>query len=258
MNPVEVTQGSSAVILAMPHSGTSVPPEIEAKLNDRGRALADTDWHIPQLYEGLLPEAGIVRANFHRYVTDANRDPSGASLYPGQNTTGLVPLTDFAGEPIWREEPDEAEIQRRKIAFHALYHHMLRDVIETTKAQHGYAILYDCHSIRSQLPYLFEGTLPTLNVGTNSGASCGKAIEEAVYSSCRKSSYSHVLNGRFRGGWTTRHYGRPERNVHAIQMEIAQSSYMEEATPWRYDEDKAERLRAVLREVLSALHHLVL
>ncbi|MFC3569845.1 N-formylglutamate deformylase [Paracoccus simplex] len=254
MNPVEVVQGDSPVILGLPHTGTWLPEKIRAALNPRGQVLADTDWHIERLYDGLLPGATTVRATFHRYVIDANRGPDDASLYPGQNTTGLVPLTDFDGEPIWEAEPTEEDIAERKARFHTPYHAALAAEIERVKAKHGVAILYDCHSIRSVIPFLFDGVLPDFNIGTNSGASCDKRIEAATFEACAATGRSHVLNGRFKGGWTTRHYGRPGQRVHAIQMELAQATHLAtEAPPFAYDERKAESLRVTLGAILERL-----
>lgn len=257
MKTHEVFQGDSPVILGLPHTGTFVPDAIRAKLNPRGQELADTDWHIETLYDGLLPGATKVRALFHRYVIDANRGPDDASLYPGQNTTGLVPTTDFDGAPIWLEEPSEAEIAERKATYHAPYHAALAAEIARVKAKHGVAILYDCHSIRSHIPFLFEGTLPDFNIGTNLGATCDPAIEKAVFDIAAATGRTHVLNGRFKGGWTTRHYGQPGSGVHAIQMELAQSSHLTtEAAPFAYDEAKAEAMRKPLRAILEALEAL--
>lgn len=254
MIPVEVTQGDSPVILGLPHTGTWLPDGIRARLNPRGQVLADTDWHIHRLYDGLLPGATTVRATFHRYVIDANRGPDDASLYPGQNTTGLVPLTDFDGEPIWEVEPTAEEIATRKAQFHAPYHAALAAEIERVRARHGVAILYDCHSIRSVIPFLFQGVLPDFNIGTNSGAACDKRIEAATFELCAASGRSHVLNGRFKGGWTTRHYGQPGQGVHAIQMELAQATHLAtEAPPFAYDEQKAEALRVTLKAILERL-----
>jgi len=253
-NPVEVVRGESPLILGLPHTGTHLPEAIRAKLNARGRILADTDWHIERLYDGLVPGATTVRATFHRYVIDANRGPDDASLYPGQNTTGLVPVTDFDGEPIWTEEPTAAEIAERKANFHAPYHAALAAEIERVKARHGVAILYDCHSIRSHIPFLFEGVLPDFNIGTNNGATCDARIEAATFDICAASGRTHVLNGRFKGGWTTRHYGRPQDGVHAIQMELAQSTHLaSEAPPFAYDETKAAALRITLAAILERL-----
>lgn len=254
MIPVEVVPGDSPIILGLPHTGTWLPDDIRARLNARGQVLADTDWHIERLYDGLLAGATTVRATFHRYVIDANRGPDDASLYPGQNTTGLVPLTDFDGEPIWEVEPSEAEVADRKQRFHAPYHTALAAEIARVRAKHGLAVLYDCHSIRSQIPFLFEGTLPDFNIGTNSGASCAPAIEAATQEVAFATGRPAVVNGRFKGGWTTRHYGRPAENVHAIQMELAQLTHLaSELPPFAYDEAKADALRVTLKEILQRL-----
>ncbi|WP_299150936.1 N-formylglutamate deformylase [uncultured Tateyamaria sp.] len=260
MNPVSVSQGNSPIVLGLPHTGTFVPDGIMCKLNENGRKLADTDWHIDQLYDGVLDSATTVRANFHRYVIDANRDPSGVSLYPGQNTTTLVPLTDFDGSEIWNAPPTPVEIDARRTAFHAPYHAALKAELDRVREVHGVAILYDCHSIRSSIPFLFEGTLPDFNIGTNDGTTCASTIEHLVERACsavadpRDPTYSQITNGRFKGGWTTRQYGRPDQSIHAIQMELAQSTYLAtETPPWDYDEEKATALRYRLSHVLMAL-----
>lgn len=259
MIPVTVTRGDSPVILGQPHGGTWLPDDIRAKLNERGRAITDADWHIDRLYDGLLPGATVVHANFHRYVVDANRDPSGRSLYPGQNTTGLVPETDFDGHPIWREgeAPDAAEVERRRLGFHAPYHAALAEEVARLRAIHPLVVVYDCHSIRSHIPFLFEGALPVFNIGNNAGATCSAEILEAVAGIAAGAvalGFDHVVNGRFRGGWTTRHYGRPETGVQAIQMELAQRAYLAiEAAPFAYDPAKAEILRQPLRDILQAI-----
>ncbi len=255
IHPVETHSGTSPVILGFPHTGTFVPDDVWETLNGEGRKLRDTDWHIHTLYDGLLPDVTAVRATFHRYVIDANRDPSGASLYPGQNTTGLIPDTDFDNQPIWTRVPDAAETARRLETFHRPYHEALAAEIERVKALHGVAILYDCHSIRSVCPFLFDGVLPTLNIGTNGGLSCAVEIGQLVDEFAGSSPYSSVLNGRFKGGWTTRHYGQPDTGVHAIQMEITQSAYLAtEENPFEYDTRKADRLREPwLRHILEVI-----
>lgn len=258
----EISRGSSPVILAFPHTGTNVPADIWERLNDNGRLLADTDWHIHQLYAGLLPNATTVRATFHRYVIDANRDPSGASLYPGQNTTGLVPTSDFDGNQIWKdgEEPSEADIALRRDSFHRPYHAALEAEIARVRAEHGIAVLYDCHSIRSLIPFLFEGRLPDFNIGTDGGMTCDPAIEQVVVDiTAAADGYSSVLNGRFRGGWTTRHYGKPRTGIHAIQMELAQINHLAtEAPPFAYDAAKADRLRIHLKQLLERIETIAL
>lgn len=257
MEPFSVSRGDSCLILTLPHTGTWVPPEVWDTLNSRGRALADTDWHLDRLYAGLVPDVTVVSAGFHRYVIDANRDPSGASLYPGQNTTGLCPVTDFDGQPIYEDgrEPGPDEIERRRLAYHAPYHAAIAAEIERVKARHGVAVLYDCHSIRSHIPFLFEGTLPDFNLGTDNGKTCATTMEAAALAVCAAApGFTHVLNGRFRGGWTVRHYGRPGERCHAFQMELAQSLYLEtETAPFAYSPARAERLRPHLQSVLNAL-----
>ncbi|MEM9551329.1 MAG: N-formylglutamate deformylase [Pseudomonadota bacterium] len=255
MEPVTVRRGDSPVVLGVPHAGTWLPDEIRSMLNDQGRLLADTDWHVDRLYDGLGPDVTVVRANAHRYVIDANRDPSGASLYPGQNSTDLVPQTDFDGRPIWDLAPDAAEIAARIQRWHAPYHAALRAELERVRGVHGIAVLYDCHSIRSHAPYLFEGRLPDFNIGTNRGATCDALFENAVTEICRaEAGFSTVVNGRFLGGWSTRHYGRPSEGWHAIQMELAQSTYLaSEKPPFAYHPTKAGRLRPTLAHILHRI-----
>lgn len=254
---IEITQGAGPLVLGLPHTGTDLPPEVALRLNDRGRAIADTDWHIHDLYAGLAADITTVRTPIHRYAIDVNRDPAGESLYPGQNTTTLCPLTDFDGRSIYRAgaEPDTAEIARRLTAYHAPYHAALAAELARVKARHGLAILYDCHSIRSHIPFLFDGTLPDFNIGTNNGQTCDPSIAEAVRRICAAApGYTSVLNGRFKGGWTTRHYGRPAEGLHAIQMELAQSTYLcAETPPWVYDPARAAPLREHLLTILSTL-----
>src|SRR5690606_26836829 len=260
MSAFEIRQGTSPVILGLPHTGTDVPDDIFARLNDNGKILADTDWHIHRLYDGLLDDATTVRATFHRYCIDANRDPAGVSLYPGQNTTTLIPETDFDGVAIWKdgEAPTEADIADRISRFHKPYHDALAAEIERVKAIHGVAILYDCHSIRSHIPFLFEGKLPDFNIWTDMGKTCAPTIEAAaVEITGQAEGYTSILNGRFKGGWTTRHYGKPESGVHAIQMALAQSTHLAtEAGPFAYDEAKAEKLLVHLKSLLQQLEQL--
>ena len=251
---VSVTRGSSPLVLSMPHPGTGLPAEVAAQLNPRGKLVEDTDWHMRQLYgfaERFQPT--IVEAQLSRFVIDLNRDPAGVSLYPGQATTELVPTTTFDGAPIWQTAPDEAEIARRREAYFQPYHDALAAEIAHAKAQHGFCLLWDCHSIKSVIPRLFPGTLPTLNLGTNSGASAAPAIEAAATAAMAGGAFTQVVNGRFKGGWITRHYGQPAEHVHALQMEIALSAYLEdEAAPWAFAPGKAASLQATLSAMIEA------
>jgi len=258
MSFLDITQGQSPLVLGLPHTGTELPEGLAERLNATGRALADTDWHIHTLYEGLVDDVTTIRTRIHRYAIDANRDPSGTSLYPGQNTTTLCPTTDFDGKAIYLagQAPDAAEVEARRVAYHAPYHAAVEAEMARIAARHGFAILYDCHSIRSRIPFLFEGTLPDFSIGTNESTTCAPSIEAAVYNACEASGYSTVLNARFKGGWTTRHYGRPNQGWHSVQMELAQSTHLAtEAAPFAYDKAKAEALRIPLKNILTSLQN---
>ena len=252
----EVRLGQGPLLLAQPHGGLEIPQAIEARLNPAGRARADTDWHITRLYDGLVDDATIVSTPLHRYVVDANRDPADQSLYPGQNTTSLCPTTTFDGDVIYLngQAPDADEVRERQQLYHQPYHDAISEHLQRIRQRHGFAILYDCHSIRSRVPFLFDGRLPDFNIGSHSGQSCDAAIETAVRSACEAAQrYDTVVNGRFKGGWTTRHYGAPESGIHAIQMELAQRTYMCEMPPWQYDPRRADALRVILADILHQL-----
>ncbi len=256
MNVVEpeVVIGNSPLLLSQPHGGLSVPDSIYKRLNQTGRELADTDWHIARLYDQLVADTSIVRTSIHRYVIDVNRDPAGHSLYPDANTTELCPLTTFDNLNIYRpgQEPSNEEIQARQVHYHQPYHDALQAQIERIKQKHGFVIIYDCHSIRSSVPFLFDGQLPIFNIGTNDSQSCSPQIETGIEQICKQSKeYDYILNGRFKGGWITRHYGKPEIHQHAIQMELAQRAYMLEQAPWTYETKAADKLRLVLQRILE-------
>ena len=228
---VTVEQGEAPLVISIPHAGTEIPREIESRLVSPWLARKDTDWHVEQLYAFARDQgATIVRTAISRTVIDVNRDPSGASLYPGQATTGLCPLTTFDGEPLYRgeDEPDEAEIDERRARYFEPYHAALVGELTRLRGAHSTVVLYEAHSIRGIVPRLFDGPLPDLNIGTNDGTSCAGDLEDAVAETCAQSPFSSVVNGRFKGGWTTRHYGRSEEGVHALQMELACRAYLDE------------------------------
>ena len=259
---LQVTRGDAPLIVSLPHTGTEIPPEIAARLASPWLGIKDADWWADRLYafaEGM--GATIVRTAISRTVIDVNRDPSGASLYPGQATTELCPTTTFDGEPLYRDGgPDAAEIDRRRSAYFEPYHAALRAEIDRLRGVHPTVVLYEAHSIRSRVPRLFEGELPQFNLGTNSGASCDAALTAAVEAACDASGRSRVTNGRFKGGWTTRYYGKPATGLHALQMELACRGYMddpaapptEDTWPTPFHADRAEPLRLVLQDVLDA------
>ncbi len=258
-----VRRGDAPLIVSIPHAGTDIPADIEARLASPWLGRKDADWWVDRLYDFAVGiGATAVRTGMSRTVIDVNRDPSGASLYPGQATTGLCPTETFDGEALYRDglAPDEAEIQARRAAVFEPYHAALASEIERLRGQHDHVVLYEAHSIPSVVPRLFEGELPNFNIGTNSGRSCDPALTSAVESVCDSTDWSRATNGRFKGGWTTRNYGQPDRGVHAIQMELACRGYMAEPNgpltpqswPSAYDPGRAAPMRATLARILDA------
>jgi N-formylglutamate deformylase len=257
-----VHHGDAPLIVSLPHTGTEIPPDIEPRLVSPWLARKDADYWVDVLYDfahGM--GATTIRTSLSRTVIDVNRDPAGVSLYPGQVTTGLCPTETFDGEPLYApgREPDAAEIERRRAAFFDPYHAALREQIARLRGNHGAVVLYDAHSIRSRVPRLFAGVLPQFNVGTNAGASCDPALTRAVAGICEASEFTQVVDGRFRGGWITRQYGKPANGIHAIQMELAMRGYLHEpekldagSWPAPLDDAHAAQLRVALRDILDA------
>lgn len=253
-----LTQGQIPLLVSMPHVGTSIPDELQSCYASRALGVEDTDWHLPRLY-AFLQEMGasVLVPHFSRYVIDLNRPPDDAPMYPGASNTELCPTRFFTGDPLYLggQAPDAQERVRRRTHFWQPYHDALSAELARIKAEHGFALLWDAHSIRSEIPWLFEGRLPDLSIGTASGTSADAAITDAVMQACaRHPGVSSVANGRFKGGFITRHYGQPAQNVHAIQLEMCQSLYMQEEAPFAYDPIKATQIQPVLNEmVCSAL-----
>jgi N-formylglutamate deformylase len=257
-----IARGDAPLLVSLPHTGTDIPAGYERGLVSPWLARKDADWWIERLYDfasGL--GATVVRTTISRTVIDVNRDPSGVSLYPGQATTELCPTTTFDGEPLYESdtEPTTEEISERRARFFDPYHAALRTEIERLRTKHANVVVYDCHSIRSVIPRLFDGTLPHFNIGTNGGATCAPALSDAIEKICAGSGFSHVVNGRFKGGYITRSLGHPEAGVHAVQMELACRGYMREPlgpvseTEWPtpYDEAHAAPMRAALALILQ-------
>lgn len=250
--------GATPVLVSVPHAGTEVPEDIAGRLAPAAAALPDTDWYVDRLYEWAEGAgAGMLVAAASRYVVDLNRPPDDTPLYDRATTrlvTGVVPLQTFDGQPAYQpgEEPDPGEMAARIRGHWEPYHAMLRAELERIRARHGYAVLLDAHSIRHELPLLFAGSLPDLNLGTNGGQSAAASLIEAARQALAHDRFSLVVDGRFRGGYITRHHGRPETGVHALQLELAQRCYMQE-TPPRWIEKRAARLRQVLRGLVRAL-----
>ena len=257
---LEIHRGDAPLIVSFPHTGTDLPAEIEPCLVSPWLARKDADWWVHRLYDMARSlGATTIRTAISRTVIDVNRDPSGASLYPGQPTTGLCPVTTFDGEPLYRagQQPDAAAIAGRRERWFDPYHAALREEARRLSGRHPRVVLYDAHSIRSRVPRLFEGELPNLNIGTYRGASCDAALTRGIEAACQDPRFSCVTDGRFVGGWTTRHYGNPAHGVHAVQMELACRGYLDEPPvpdagnwPPPYDPDRAQPLRALLERVL--------
>lgn len=256
-------QGEAPLVVSFPHTGIDIPRDIQARLVSPWLARKDADWWIDRLYDFAADlGATTVRTATSRTVIDVNRDPSGATLYPGQATTELCPTTTFDGEPLYVAggEPDAEEIARRRADYFDPYHAALQAELSRLRARHGQVVLYEAHSIRSVIPRLFDGELPNFNIGTNAGASCAPALTDAIEAACVASPFSCIINGRFKGGWTTRHYGRPQDGIHAIQMELACRGYMVDPAipptpdtwPTAYDPARAAPMRAALTRVLEA------
>lgn len=249
-------EGTLPLLVSIPHAGTALTPEVEAGLSDAARPLPDTDWHIPRLYEFVADlGASVLAGNYSRMVIDLNRPADDTPLY-ATATTGLYPQTLFDGTATFLpgKAPDE---QQRKKALDTLwqpYHQQLQQELERLKAVHGYALLFDAHSIASRIPRLFDGQLPDINLGTHGGRSCDALIEEHLVARvASQKNFSWVANGRFKGGYITRAYGHPAQGVHAVQLELAQRNYMDEEAPFSYRPERACRLQPLLEQLLQAM-----
>lgn len=255
--PFRFRQGTRPLLISMPHVGTYLPPPLAARLTDAARQVPDTDWHLERLYDFAdALGASVLVATHSRYVIDLNRAPDGASLYPGQSVTGLCPIDSFDNEPLYAagDVPDAPEIAARRDAIWQPYHDQLAQELARIKAQHGVAALWDAHSIRSVLPRFFDGKLPDLNLGTANGASCDPALAQTLLAIAKRTpGHSAVLNGRFTGGYITRHHGAPDQGVHAVQLEMTQCSYMQEALPFDYLPHLATRVQPAVRRLLGAV-----
>jgi N-formylglutamate deformylase len=248
--------GRGPLLISAPHVGTELPGDLAARLTDAGRSLVDTDWYADRLYPFARElEATVLRARWSRYAVDLNRDPSGASLYPGTTTTGFIPTETFEGEPLYAagDEPREDEVAIRRARYFDPYHAELAAQLDRIRAEHGRVVLLDAHSIWGTLPRLFEGELPVVNFGTNSGRSCEPVLVESARAVVAASPYSVVVDGRFKGGYITRHYGDPPRGVHALQIEINQHAYLADGSRTLWDDAKAARLSRMLNAVCMSL-----
>lgn len=247
--------GSLPLVVSIPHAGTWIPPEIEARLTAVGRQVVDTDWHVDRLYGFLADlDVTVITATHSRTVVDLNRGPDGAKLYPGQAETGLCPTESFAGDALYAgDPPDASEIGHRLQEYWQPYHEALQAALDHARKRHGFVHLLDAHSIAAEVPRLFEGRLPDLNIGSNDGASADPDLVARVALVAPDSSFTTVVNGRFKGGYITRHYGRPAGQVHAVQLEMAWSSYLDESQPSLWRPDLAAPLIETLKQIVTEL-----
>lgn len=259
MNDLYTLQrGDAPLLISIPHLGTHIPGELRPLYTDVALTVADTDWHLDVLYD-FARELGatLLGARVSRYVIDLNRPPNDESLYPGQTTTGLCPTETFRGEPIYQagRAPDDKEKQRRVSLYWQPYHDVLAGELGRLRSEHPNVLLWEAHSIASTLPRLFDGKLPDLNIGTQDGRTAAPAIEAATVKAAASSSYTTVANGRFKGGYITRHFGNQRAGIHAIQLEMCQSTYMQEYAPFHYAPDRAAAVGATLRAMLEGALH---
>lgn len=254
--PLHLVRGTAPLLISIPHAGTHLTPEVASGLTDAALPLSDTDWHIPQLYDfARALGASILVGQYSRFVIDLNRPADDTPLY-ATATTGLFPDTLFDGRPTFKAGMEPTVVQRQQYLEQIWqpYHQTIASELARMKEVFGYALLFDAHSIASQIPRLFDGKLPDLNLGTNGGASCSPGLSGVVEGVClQQTRFSHVLNGRFKGGYITREYGQPDIHQHAVQLELAQVNYMEEIEPFAYDEEKARELQNVLKPLLAGM-----
>jgi N-formylglutamate deformylase len=255
--PFTLRRGSRPLLVSLPHVGTRIPDDQRHRYVERALAVADTDWFLDQLYDFVRElGASLLVPRFSRYVIDLNRPPDNAPMYSGANNTELCPTRSFDGQALYREgfAPDEAELAQRRDRYWQPYHDALRDELSRLVTEHGHAVLWDGHSIKSELPWLFEGRLPDLNIGTAAGASCAPSLRAAIGRTLEaQAAFSHVIDGRFKRGYITRHYGRPQQRVHALQLEMCWSAYMAESPPFAIDAERSARLAPVLRALIDTL-----
>ena len=252
-----LTPGTAPLLVSFPHAGTEIPDAIAARMTPEALERADVDWHLPRLYAfARALGASMLEARYARHVIDLNRPPEDTSLYPGQDVTGLLPIDTFRKQPLYRpgQVPDAAEAQARRATYWQPYHDALRGELDRLLALHGRVVLWDAHSIASVMPRFFDGKLPDLNLGTADGKSCAPALQAAAEAAMNaQSAYTHISNGRFKGGHITRHYGRPEAGIQALQLEMCQSTYMDETAPYAYRPDLAARVQPLLERMLQAV-----
>ncbi len=257
METFELTPGSTPLLISTPHNGTVIPESIARRMTEHARTVPDTDWHMDRLYDfAARLGAGVLNPRYSRYVVDLNRPPDNKPLYPGASNTELCPLTCFDEAPVYipGEAPDKLEVKDRVERFWRPYHRQLKDELDRLKRTHGVAVLFEAHSIRSEVPRFFHGHLPDFNLGTADGSSCDAHLQNLLRGVLQSAKgYTFVVNGRFKGGYNTRNYGSPQSGIHAVQLEQAQRTYMDESYPFAYDETRAKRVKPYLVQILETV-----
>ena len=256
MNTYELHRGSVPMVISLPHDGHAIPDALAARMTPGARRAPDTDWHVSRLYAFARDVgASMLVPRYSRYVVDLNRPPDDTSLYPGQNTTGLCPAVRFCNEPVYLDgqAPDEAEVAERVDTYWRPYHDALASELDRLRTAHGRVLLWEGHSIRGTgLPFLFEGRLPDLNLGTANGTTCAPEVQARIEQAlAAQANYDYIVNGRFKGGHITRHYGDPANGIDAVQLETSQRTYMDEDS-FEYDERKAANAQRVIRSLVEA------
>jgi len=255
MDVCTLHRGTAPLLISLPHDGSAIPDTLAARMTPQARRAPDTDWHVSRLYAFARDlGASILVPRYSRYVIDLNRPPDDVSLYPGQNTTGLCPIVRFSGDPVYLpdELPAADEISQRIETYWRPYHDALRDELDRVRDTHGRVLLWEGHSIRGECPFLFDGRLPDLNIGTASGTSCAPDVQRRIEAALQvQSDYDWVVNGRFKGGHITRHYGDPANGIDAVQLEIAQRIYMDEAS-FEYDAALAANAQRAIHDLIVA------
>ncbi len=249
--------GTAPLLVSLPHAGTALPAALRERLAPRAAGVEDTDWHLERLYAFARDlGASLIAPRFSRYVIDLNRPREDTPMYTGVNNTGLAPTRFFSGDALYRDgcDPDAAEIATRATQYWQPYHDALAAELARLRGTHGHAVLFDAHSIKSELPWLFEGTLPHLNLGTAGGSSCAPTLATALAAVLgAQQRYSHVVDGRFKGGYITRRYGRPAEQVHAVQLEMCWRCYLDEARPADWQAERAVEVTPLLSALVQAM-----
>ena len=252
-----VHHGTAPLLVSLPHVGTLIPADLQPRLDPRALAVEDTDWHLEPLYDFVRTlGVSLIVPRHSRYLIDLNRPPDDQPMYAGANNTELCPTRFFTGDPLYRpgQAPDADEVQQRRLRFWQPYHDALADELTRLHAAHGHAILFDGHSIKSELPWLFDGRLPDLNLGTAGGTSCAASLRSALVEVIESQPrFTHAIDGRFKGGYITRHLGRPAVGWHAVQLEMVWALYMREQPPYQVDPARVAALQPLLRALVQAM-----